>query len=203
MNRETGKLTKLLWNLNGQNASDVLWVATDGSPTIELAGQTSILEGSDFWPAVYRVNVETGHSEVIQGGREGVMDWAADSRGIIRTGLSYNDNSRTMRLLYRGEQGGALNAIERADTRKREGLISPVLFLPGTDHALATHDDDGGLTALYEMDLTTQKDIRSVYASGRPSRYRLCPDRPCRHHAAGGGGRRRRRACPLVRSGAR
>ena len=165
MNRDTGKLTKILWNLNGQNAADVLWVATDGSPTIELSGQSSILEGDDFWPAVYRVDVETGRSQVIQGGRGGVIDWDADSRGMVRTGVSYDDNSRTMKLLYRGERGGDLTLIERADTRQREGLLSPVLFLPGTDHALATHDDGNGFTALYEIDLTTQKDVRSVYAS--------------------------------------
>ncbi len=166
MNRDTGKLTKLLWDLKGQNASDVLWVATDGSPTIELAGQSSILEGDDFWPVVYRVNVETGRYDRIERGHEGVMDWAADSRGTVRTGVSYDDRSRTMKLLYRGEQGGALNAIARADTRKREGLIYPVLFLPGTDHALATHDDDNGFSTLYEIDLTTQKDVRTVYAAG-------------------------------------
>jgi dipeptidyl aminopeptidase/acylaminoacyl peptidase len=59
-----------------------------------------------------------------------------------------------------------LNTIERADTRKREGVIYPVLFLPGTDHALATHDDDNGFSTLYEIDLTTQKDLRTVYAAG-------------------------------------
>jgi dipeptidyl aminopeptidase/acylaminoacyl peptidase len=166
MNWDTGKLTKLLWTLNGQNASDVLWVATDGSPMIELSGQTSIMEGEDFWPVVYRVNVETGHYDKIQRGRDGVIDWAADSRGTVRTGVSYDDRSRTMRLLYRSEQGGELKTIERADTRKREGLIYPVLFLPGTDHALATHDDDSGFSTLYEIDLTTQKDVRSVYAAG-------------------------------------
>lgn len=166
INRETGKVTKLLWDLNGQNASDLLWVATDGSPMIELAAQKSILEGDDFWPIVYRVNVENGHAELIQRGYDGVMDWAADSRGTVRTGVSYNDNTRTMKLLYRGEHGGELNTVERADTRRREGLITPVLFMSGTDHALAMHDDDKGFSTLYEMDLTTQKDVRSVYAAG-------------------------------------
>lgn len=165
MNRDTGKLTRVLPDLNGQNVSDVLWVASDGSPVIEIAGQQSIYEGDDFWPAVYSVNVQTGHFEQIQHNRAEVMDWAADSHGMIRTGVGYSDQTRTMRLLYRHERGGALSVIERADTRKRQGLLTPVLFFPGTDHALAMHDDDNGFTTLYEIDLNSQKDVRSVFAA--------------------------------------
>jgi hypothetical protein len=56
----------------GQNASDVLWVARDGSPMILVAAQQSMFNetvdrfrGNDnsrealFWPAVFRVNVAT------------------------------------------------------------------------------------------------------------------------------------------------
>ncbi len=165
MSRDTGKLTRLLPDLNGQNASDVLWVASDGSPMIEIAGQKSIVEGDDFWPAVYRVNVQTGSTELIQHSHSEVMDWAADSHGTIRTGVGYNDQSRTMRLMYRPERGGQMNVIEHADTRKRQVLLSPVLFFPGTDHALAMHDDDHGFTALYETDLKSQKDVNTVYSA--------------------------------------
>lgn len=167
MNRDTGKMTKLLWDLNGQNVSDVLWMASDGSPMIEMAGQASIFSGSTFWPEVFRVNVETGNKESIQRGREGVMRWAADGRGTVRVGLSYDDKTRTMRLLYRGEHGG-WNNVERVDTRNREELIFPEMFLSGTDHALATHDDGHGFNTLYEIDLTKQKDVQVVYAAVAP-----------------------------------
>lgn len=169
MNRDTGKIARILPELHGQNVADVLWVASDGSPMIEIAGQKSILLGDEFWPVVYRVNVATGQSEQVQASRDEVMDWAADGRGTIRTGVGYNDDNRTMRLLYRPEQGGALTIIERADTRKRQGLLYPVQFLPGNNHALATHDDDNGFSTLYEIDLTTLKDVRSVFSASKGS----------------------------------
>ncbi len=165
MSRDTGKITKILPELDGQNASDVLWMASDGSPMIEVAGQKSILEGDDFWPAVYRVDVQTGHSRQIQNSHAEVLDWAADSHGMVRAGLGYHDENRTMRLFYRPERGGNLDVIERADTKKRQGLFYPLLFMPGTDHALVTHDDDNGFAALYEMDLNSQNDVRSVFSA--------------------------------------
>lgn len=167
INRDTGKMTKLLWDLKGQNASDVLWMASDGSPVIEVAGQNSLMADSDFWPAVYRLNVETGHYDKIERGREGVIDWTADSRGVVRAGISYNDENRTAQLLYRGEHGGELRAIERADLRKDEDLIDPIAFVAGTDHALALHRGADGRNAIFEVDLTTRQDVRSVYAADR------------------------------------
>jgi dipeptidyl aminopeptidase/acylaminoacyl peptidase len=165
MNRDTGMLTRLLPELKGAAAAEVLWMATDGSPIIEVAGEKSLFD-DDAWPAVYRVNVETGHDDQVERSHYGVWGWAADSRGAVRTGVTYNDDSRTMRMLYRGEQGDAFKTIERANTRQRQELIYPVLFLPGSDHALVTHNDDNGFNTLYEMDLTTQKDLRTVYAAG-------------------------------------
>ena len=42
LNRSTGKVTTLLWDLRGQNTADVLWVAKDGSKEILVAAQGSI-----------------------------------------------------------------------------------------------------------------------------------------------------------------
>lgn len=164
VNTRTGKLTYLLWDLMGQNSADMLWSASDGTPNILVAAQASIYLGDDFWPSVYRVNVETGRRQKVVLGRGGVQNWFADNLGNVRTGLSYNDSTRTFRLLYRGSgETGAFKEIDTANTRKREGLLSPFLFLPGTSHALVTHDDDEGRSAIYETDLATRKDVRTVF----------------------------------------
>ncbi|MCO4092793.1 MAG: hypothetical protein HEQ34_12690, partial [Sphingorhabdus sp.] len=42
VNRLSGKFTKLLWDLNGQNAGDVLSVPNDGSNEILVAAQATI-----------------------------------------------------------------------------------------------------------------------------------------------------------------
>lgn len=165
INVRTGKITKLLWDLNGQNGADLMWTASDGKPEVLVSAQASIYMGANFWPSVYRVNVETGRRNKVINGREGVHDWFADDLGSVRLGLAYRDSNRTFRLLYRGSgDAGPFKEIDAADTRKRESVLSPFLFLPGTSRALVMHDDEGGRSAIYEMDLSTRKDVRTAFA---------------------------------------
>ncbi|HVR91754.1 MAG TPA: S9 family peptidase [Novosphingobium sp.] len=164
INRVSGKITKLMWDLNGQN-TDLVWVASNGSPEVLMAVQNSIYIGDEFWPAVYRVNVETGSKRRVVDGRTNVSDWAADGQGNVRTGVGYRDDSRTFSLLYRSAGGGQFRTIDRANSRKREALFNPVLFLPGTEHALAIHDDEQGRAGVFEVDLPTQADVRAVFTA--------------------------------------
>ncbi len=165
INRTTGKMTKLLWNLNGQNVADVLWVPTDGRSEILMAGQATVysnLEG--FWPAVFQVDVTTGRNKQVVKGQNSVMDWSADATGTVRAGYGYVDSTRTSRLLYRGSGKNIFRTVDRADLKQRETLTAPFLFLPGGDHGLVMHDDDKGQTGIYEVDLATQQEVKQVYA---------------------------------------
>lgn len=165
VNRKTGKLTKILWDSGGQNASDVLWSASDGSPTVLVAAQDSIYIGDTFWPAVYQINVETGKRKLVLKGRAQVMNWFADSSGVVRAGEAYEDDSRNFRLLYRSPDGGNFKTVSSANARRRESLTRPFLFIPGTSHALAVHDDAKGRSAIFEIDMLTQDDVRTVYSA--------------------------------------
>lgn len=161
----TGKAMNLLWQHNGQNGSRVVWVPDDGSNTILLAVQDSIYMGEDFWPTVYRVDVSNGHNSVVQNHRDGVMEWTADAAGQVRSGVIYNDNNRSYRLLYRGESGSMLKVVDRASARKRETLLDPVAYIPGTDDAFVIRDNDDGATGLYETNMLTQDDVRTIFAA--------------------------------------
>ena len=165
IDRKTKKVAKILWDQGGQNSSNLLWVASDGSPNILVGAQSSIYVGEGFWPTVWKVDVETGKRSAVVKGRDGVMDWSADSNGLIRTGVSYNDSNRRFKLLYRGADGGNFKTIDTADTKKEEALLSPFLFMPGTTHALAMHDNQKNRSAIYEVDLLTQNDVRTVYTA--------------------------------------
>jgi dipeptidyl aminopeptidase/acylaminoacyl peptidase len=165
INRTTGKMTKLLWNLNGQNVADILWVPTDGSSEILMAGQATVYSNSEgFWPAVYQVDVVTGRNKQVVKGQNSVMDWSADATGTVRAGYGYVDSNRTSRLLYRQSGKSIFHTVDRADLKQRETLTAPFLFLPGGDHGLVMHDDDKGQTAIYEVDLATQQEVKQVYA---------------------------------------
>ena len=165
INRSSGKVNKMLWHLGGQDTADVLWTAKDGSPNFLLAGQDSVFLGPGFYPKVYSVDASNGKYREVQGERTGVMNWYADASGAVRAAVSYDDTKRRFSMLYRPEGRGAYKVVDRADTRKNEGLLSPFVFLPGGDNALAIHDDDKGKAAIYEVNLTTQADVRQVYAA--------------------------------------
>lgn len=165
LNRLTGKVTKLKWDLNGQS-SDLLWSASDGSPSILLQGQDTIYTNLDgFWPSVFSVNVENGRSVQVMPSRGGVVGWGADADGTVRAGVSYDDSRRSSRLLYRHERNQGFHTSDRADGRQGESLNSPFLFLPDSDHALAIHADEHDHDAIYEIDMLTGNDVREVYAA--------------------------------------
>ena len=165
LNRISGKFQRLLWSLKGQNASDIVWLPHDGSSEVLIAGQDSIYLDEDFWPAVYKVDVTSGKFSRALTGRFSVRGWQADQSGTVRLAFQYDDDRRRSRLLYRGEKGGTFSIVDSVDTRLREGTMSPVQFLPGGDHALVIHDDEKGLSQLYEMELTTRTDVKTVYTA--------------------------------------
>jgi dipeptidyl aminopeptidase/acylaminoacyl peptidase len=165
INRISGKLTKLLWDLHGQNGSDVIWMPANNSNEILIAGQNSIYAEDDFWPAVHRVDVTTGRNYVIVRGRQNVIEWAADGDGTVRVGVGYNDFYSSSSLLYRPwGSSSTFRTVARAEGLRAESPRVPFMFLPGGDHGLVVHDDVHGMAGIYEIDLATQTEIRQVYA---------------------------------------
>lgn len=164
ISRLTGKPIKLAWELSGQS-SEIVWLPKDGSNQVLLSAQESVFLGDDFWPDVYRIDVTTGKKTQIVAGQIGVMDWSADLSGRVRVGTGYNDSSRTSRLLYRNESESKFRVIDRADLRKDESLINPLLFVPGTDHALVVRPNEKGKDAVVEIDLLTLATIKTVYTA--------------------------------------
>lgn len=164
INRTTRKLTKLLWDLGGQNTADVLWVPRDGGTEILVAAQNSIYTNySEFWPKVYRVDVTNGKKRTALEGRAGVMDWGADHQGNIRMGLGYNDNRLTSRLYYRPGGSGTFKTVDKSTYGDDGTLTVPFLFLPGGDNALVMRDNENGLTGIAEVNLATLEEIKTVY----------------------------------------
>jgi dipeptidyl aminopeptidase/acylaminoacyl peptidase len=153
-----GKKTEILGrDTAGQDAGDILWKASDGTPHILLAMQTSIYSNEEgFWPEVRDFDVSTGRSKRAAGPVTDVQDWYADGAGIVRVGISYNDSTRSSSLLYRDKQGANFHTLARAHGRGSSLGNIPAMFLPEPGKAIA-YDDDGGFNALYNLDLATLK----------------------------------------------
>lgn len=160
LNRKTDKYTKLLWDLGGQNASDVLWVPTDGSTRILLAGQNSIYMGEDFWPAVYSVDVTNGRQATEAKPRTEVLDWIADTSGVVRGAISNDRTKGTRTLLYRAKKG---SAFERKDRQAYDDLEVPLLVRAGENKMLVIRPSTDGRDALVEIDGDSGAVVQTLY----------------------------------------
>jgi dipeptidyl aminopeptidase/acylaminoacyl peptidase len=164
INRLSGKYTKLLWDLTGQNAGDVLSVPNDGSNEILVAAQSTIYTNmSGFWPTVYRVDVRNGKRRKVVAGREGVLNWGADHLGQVRIGLGFSDGGLTSRLIYRRSSDEALRQIDKANHKRDEVLAAPFLYLPGGDNALMMRDNDAGRTSIFEVNLANLQTVKTIF----------------------------------------
>ncbi|BBC74038.1 S9 family peptidase [Altererythrobacter sp. B11] len=175
ISRKTGEITKLLWDLGGQNAADVLWIPEDGSTEILVAGQGSIYESAEFWPAVYRVDVATGRQKLVERGRTGVLDWGADNSGQVRLGIAYSDRTTTSKLFYRAQGNHSLREIDRARLDVDEDLTIP-FFFGEADHGYIIRELEGGRSAVVETDITTGQDVRTIYADHDVEDVVMSPD---------------------------
>ncbi|HEV7660436.1 MAG TPA: S9 family peptidase [Allosphingosinicella sp.] len=151
VDRHARILNRLAWQLAAQNASDILWVARDGTPRIRFAMQTAF-SGAGLWPRVVEADVSTGRTDLVVGSRDYVMDWVADASGTVRMGVGYDDERGRARLLYRARANEDFQTIARADTRREESLAVPTLFLADSNRAVAISNHEG-FDAAYEMSL--------------------------------------------------
>lgn len=166
INRGTGKITRLLWDSGGQNASDVLWIPDDGSTEILIAAQGSIYSNNpNFWPTVYRVDVTTARKRVVERPRANIFDWGADHLGQIRFGIGYRDASTQSTLLFRSNGEGSLRVIDSAKLGAEEELTVPFHFVPGSNNGFVIKETEGGRSAVVEVDIPTGKAVRTVYAA--------------------------------------
>lgn len=149
----------------GQNADTLVWTATDGTPRLMLGMQQSIYANDvGIYPGVFEFDLGSDKVRAVVRPYEGVTEWFADRRGVVRIGIGQLAAGRASRLLYRAEDKGSFKVVDRADSRRGTSLTTPALFLADPTKALAFHDDDNGYTALYEFDLQTQTLGKSLSA---------------------------------------
>ncbi|RYD65958.1 MAG: S9 family peptidase [Sphingomonadales bacterium] len=161
----TGKMVPVADKDAAQRGDDIVWVARDGSARVMLSYQTSIyVDNPGFWSKVEEVDLSTGKRRLVQGPREGVLDWYADRDGVIRMGIGSSLDGRSSRLLYRESADAPVRTIDRAK-RGKDRLTVPSLFLRDKNKALVIEDDEQGFSALYEYDLATLQRGKQLFST--------------------------------------
>jgi acetyl esterase/lipase len=165
LNAASGKMVRLAAYDAAQDADDVIWTATDGTPRILMGSQTSIFSNDPgFWPQVDEIDVSTGKRKMVVRGNEGVFNWYADGSGAVRMGIGMTLDGRTRRVIYRPGGKGGFKTIDRARTH-RDSLTVPSMFLKEPGKALMISDDEHGYSALYELDLGTLARGKQLFAT--------------------------------------
>ncbi|MCA1199279.1 S9 family peptidase [Sphingomonas sp. R647] len=161
----TGQMVPIADKDAAQRGDDIVWAARDGSARVMLAYQTSIyIDRPGFWSKVEEVDLATGKRRLVQGPREGVLDWYADRDGVIRMGIGSSLDGRSSRLLYRESADAPVRTVDRAK-RGKDRLTVPSLFLRDKNKALVIEDDEQGYSALYEYDLATLQRGKQLFAT--------------------------------------
>lgn len=139
---------------SGQNAADILWIASDGRPYIILAYQTSIFSNeAGFWPRVDMIDVSTGKTIYkLAQPKDNVFDWYADANGTVRMGIGRNNRRLSTKLYYREENGDSFKTVDEAKRKDDEYITAPSLFMADPKKAMV-YRNNGGFASLYNFSL--------------------------------------------------
>lgn len=127
----------------GIYAGDVLYTDPTGSWAL-VAGQDDM----DVYPSVKKVDLATGDEAVVEKARDGVWDWYADERGVVRAGLAYDDAGWT--LWYREDPAEKLRKL-RGKFDKGDSAVDRFFFGQGDTGWIVTNERTGRF-ALYRYD---------------------------------------------------
>jgi dipeptidyl aminopeptidase/acylaminoacyl peptidase len=117
----------------------------------------------EIFPAVYKLNVYTGRSQIVLRARDPVMRWLPDRDGVVRFGYGYTD--RKGLYLARNSADDSWRTLARFARFDGENW-SPVGFgvLPNSLLVFASHN---GRTALFDMDLDDNADRQLLFSHPR------------------------------------
>jgi dipeptidyl aminopeptidase/acylaminoacyl peptidase len=105
----------------GFYAGDVLYTDPTGSWAL-VASQ----DDPYSFPSVKRVDLTTGRGTLVEKPRDGVWDWYADDRGIVRAGVAYND--RRWAVWYRNAPDEKLTKLKGKFDRDDQGAVDKFIF---------------------------------------------------------------------------
>lgn len=132
----------------GLVGDDVLFVAEDGSYLL-LAMALSVGQH----PAVYRVDIASGKTEMVLPAKPPIHDWYADHEGNVRLGFGYI--GRKTKVVYRERGEKEFRTIAKISWEDSDAEIDTIRFRRSGGDGLAVTNARSGRFGLYNLDMNS------------------------------------------------
>jgi dipeptidyl aminopeptidase/acylaminoacyl peptidase len=153
---KTGKQMLIGPKEQGVDGDDLIFVDRAGQFAL-LSTQPTIFE----YPAVYRVELDTGKSRRIVDAQENVWEWFADSTGVVRAGVGAMGTKWW--VVYRSDASGSFKRSIRRDANSTDNGLQQLAVIAGSDQGYAVADGKTGHLALYRYDFKADQIGELVY----------------------------------------
>lgn len=154
---------------------DVLYASSAGDWAL-VASQDDL----GTTPSVKRIDLVTGDSSTVEKARSDVWSWYADSKGVVRAGIAYNDRRWT--IYYREKPDDKLTAVRGKFDKQEDSSVDRMFFGTGDSGTIVTNEKTGRFgvykydyktatigAAIYQNDAVDVSDLKVDNSSGEVS----------------------------------
>lgn len=137
---------------------DVLYVDPAGEYLL-LSIKKSIFDS----PSVYRFNLKDNHPSLVLRAIDGVYDWYADDKGVVRAGMGSTKDG--WYFTYRSGPDDEFRKVEKGRSNLFEqARTGAMCFVAGSDEGYILSNGDNGLSAVYKFNFATRTIGERVFA---------------------------------------
>lgn len=153
-----GSMTKLFGRSDVVEGDNVIHVAEDGS-YILVSIQQSIYD----YPAVVRYELAPGGKiETVQNSRDGVWNWVADDKGVVRMGTGWQN--RRLKIFYRPDAASDLKLIARLkEGDAADRYWDALQIINGSNEGYVLSEAENGRVGLRKFNFATREVVETVY----------------------------------------
>jgi hypothetical protein len=122
-------------------------------PDVQVVGRTT----SGGYPAIFDLDVNTGHIELRQHSREPILSYVSDHHGNLRLGYGCCRSGKTLSFYARSVDDGPWRKLLRYEAFSRTTALRPIAIDPENPQRAFALGLSGGRTALWSVDLTDRE----------------------------------------------